>query len=62
MKKVYTVKEKVIVKNVNGTSENTCPNCATWIGHWGKLSGDITLICSISGYRVVRNLPRLAPI
>ena len=27
------------VKNLNGTSDNDCPKCGTWLKHWEKLSG-----------------------
>lgn len=33
------------VKNLNGTSANTCGKCGTWINHWQNLSGKEALLC-----------------
>ena len=33
------------VKNVNGTSQNTC-KCGSWLDHWKKFSGKTAQYCS----------------
>ena len=32
------------VRNINGTSSNTC-KCASWLKHWGKFSGGTAGLC-----------------
>ena len=32
------------VKNINGTSENTC-KCNSWLAHWEKFSGEKANTC-----------------
>jgi len=32
------------VKNINGTSDNTC-KCGSWLNHWEKFSGQKTGLC-----------------
>jgi len=34
------------VKNLNGTSDNDCPKCGTWLKHWEKLSGKTADECA----------------
>lgn len=34
-----------IVKNIYGTSNNTC-KCDSWLSHWEKFSGKIAGMCS----------------
>lgn len=34
------------VKNLNGTSDNTCDKCGTWLNHWENLSGEVAILCS----------------
>jgi hypothetical protein len=34
------------VRNINGTSQNTCP-CGSWIAHWEKFSGKTAEYCSV---------------
>lgn len=36
------------VKNINGTSQNTC-RCGTWLQHWRNLSGQYTVTCRALG-------------
>jgi len=33
------------VKNINGTSDNTC-KCGTWLKHWEKFSGKTAGLCT----------------
>ena len=33
------------VKNLNGTSDNACSKCGTWLKHWEKLSGKTANKC-----------------
>lgn len=33
------------VKNINGTSNNTC-KCGSWLKHWEKFSGQTAGLCS----------------
>jgi len=33
------------VKNINGTSDNTC-KCGSWLKHWEKFSGQTTTYCT----------------
>ena len=45
----YTAENSVSVKNANGTAENECENCGTWIAHWEKYSTYYHGKCSIDG-------------
>lgn len=36
------------ITNVVGTSDATCP-CATWLAHWGMMSGQRALYCPVVG-------------
>lgn len=36
------------VKNINGTSKNTC-YCGSWLQHWRNVSGQIATICRAKG-------------
>jgi len=40
------------VKNINGTSQNTC-KCGSWLEHWSRFSQDSRVICSVLGCRSV---------
>ena len=33
------------VRNINGTSQNTC-SCGSWLEHWKKFSGQTATYCS----------------
>lgn len=37
------------VKNLNGTSGNTCTKCGTWLAHWEKNSGKDAKTCCCKG-------------
>ncbi len=37
----------VKVKNINGTSQNSCP-CGSWLNHWKKMSGKAAYYCSVT--------------
>jgi hypothetical protein len=34
------------IKNINGTSDNTC-NCGSWLKHWQKFSGQSITRCPV---------------
>jgi hypothetical protein len=34
------------VKNINGTSQNTC-KCGSWLNHWKKFSGQSIIYCPV---------------
>lgn len=34
------------VKNINGTSDNTC-ECRSWLHHWQRFSGQSSIYCSV---------------
>lgn len=36
------------VKNINGTSQNTC-KCGSWLQHWKNFSGQTATICRAKG-------------
>lgn len=36
-----------IVKNINGTSDNTCL-CGSWINHWRKYTQKLPVFCSVN--------------
>ncbi|NOQ75738.1 MAG: hypothetical protein GQ574_27270 [Crocinitomix sp.] len=36
------------VKNINGTSQNSC-KCESWIKHWRNYSGQSATVCRVSG-------------
>lgn len=36
------------VKNINGTSQNTC-KCGSWLKHWEKFSGQTANCCGVIG-------------
>lgn len=38
----------MIVKNINGTTDNTC-RCASWLEHWSKFAGQNTAFCQAKG-------------
>ena len=38
----------MIVKSVNGTTENTC-HCESWLDHWKKYSGQRSNFCVVRG-------------
>ncbi|OTA18127.1 hypothetical protein Xbed_03194 [Xenorhabdus beddingii] len=37
------------VKNINGTSDNSCKCEGGWLGHWEKINGYQAGICSVKG-------------
>jgi len=45
----------MIVKNLNGTTNNKC-NCGSWINHWNNYSGQTTKKCVVKG---CDNLPEV---
>jgi hypothetical protein len=36
------------IKNINGTSQNTC-KCGSWLKHWQKFSGWSLTYCPVDG-------------
>jgi len=38
----------VKLRNINGTSDNTC-KCGSWLAHWKKYSGQVITYCPVSG-------------
>ena len=51
MKKTYTMRESVRIKNVAGSSKrsSSCTNCGAWISHWEQLSGQVAGSCVVAG-------------
>ena len=46
---VYSVSEKVKIKNENGTAVRPNCNCGPWIAHWEKFSKKKAGLCSVDG-------------
>lgn len=48
MKNVYSVQEKVKIKNTKGTSDRDC-KCGSWIEHWENYSKKPASTCVVDG-------------
>jgi hypothetical protein len=49
MEAVYSVTDKVKIKNEMGTSQRPSCNCGSWLAHWEKYSKQRGAKCSVDG-------------